>query len=88
MDLRFIVADGVRFFSPDVLAQGIVRPEEPGSVVSLKRNGTNLAFCRGECLAKDAKGHPHPQLIPADEATAQAVGVPFKAAPQAEKKGS
>jgi len=87
MDLRFIVADGVRFFNPDVIAQGIMRHEEPGSVVTIKGTPSNVAFCRGECNARDAKGDPHPQLIPADEATAKAVGVPF-VAPKAEKKGS
>lgn len=88
MDLRFIVADGVRFFNPDVIAQGIMRHEEPGSVVTIKRTSSNLQFCAAECKAVDSRGKPQPQLIPADEATAQAVGVPFKAAPQAEKKGS
>jgi hypothetical protein len=85
-ELRFKVADGVRFFNPDVIAQGIMRHEEPGSVVIV--DGTkpsNVQFCRGECQAKNAKNEPHPQLIPLDKPTADAMGVPFVAS---EKKGA
>lgn len=75
--MRFVVPDGVRFFNPDILAQNIMRAEEPGSIVSITATRANVQSCAKECNATDPMNRPHPQLIPADEATAKLVGVKF-----------